>query len=135
MTRIPRVGFGGLLCAALVLSAWHADAQAVYGSISTTILDSSGAAVPAAKIMISDTARAVSYTGATNDSGFYSQTHLLIGDYKTDRPAPRRPEDAPPKYVAQLALYRAVLGKIYPGREVRAALLWTDSLALMEQSV
>jgi ATP-dependent helicase/nuclease subunit A len=57
---------------------------------------------------------------------------ILIADYKTDRPAPRRPEEAPPAYVAQLALYRAVLEKIYPGREVRAALLWTDSLGLME---
>ena len=59
---------------------------------------------------------------------------ILIADYKTDRPAPRRPEDAPPAYVAQLALYRAVLEKIYPGREVRAALLWTDSLDLAEVS-
>jgi ATP-dependent helicase/nuclease subunit A len=57
---------------------------------------------------------------------------ILIADYKTDRPAPRRPEEAPPAYVAQLALYRAVLEKIYPDREVRAALLWTDSLGLME---
>ena len=59
---------------------------------------------------------------------------ILIADYKTDRPAPRRPEDALPAYVAQLALYRAVLEKIYPGREVRAALLWTDSLDLAEVS-
>ena len=29
---------------------------------------------------------------------------------------------------------RAVLEKIYPGREVRAALLWTDSLDLAEVS-
>jgi ATP-dependent helicase/nuclease subunit A len=57
---------------------------------------------------------------------------ILIADYKTDRPAPRRPEDAPKAYVAQLALYRAVLQKIYPGRDVRAALLWTDSLDLVE---
>jgi ATP-dependent helicase/nuclease subunit A len=59
---------------------------------------------------------------------------VLIADYKTDRPAPRGPEGAPAAYVAQLALYRAVLGKIYPARQVRAVLLWTDSLALMELS-
>ena len=57
---------------------------------------------------------------------------LLIADYKTDRPAPRQPKDAPRAYVGQLALYRAVLQNIYPGREVRAALLWTDSLELVE---
>lgn len=63
-----------------------------------------------------------------------TESSILIADYKTDRPAPCRPEDAPAAYVAQLALYRAVLEKIYPGREVRAALLWTDSLELMELS-
>ena len=61
-----------------------------------------------------------------------TDTTILIADYKTDRPSPRRPEDAPAAYVAQLALYRAVLERIYPGREVRAALLWTDSLGLVE---
>jgi ATP-dependent helicase/nuclease subunit A len=61
-----------------------------------------------------------------------AETGILIADYKTDRPAPRRPEAAPLGYVTQLALYRAVLEKIYPGREIRAALLWTDSLGWME---
>ncbi len=60
---------------------------------------------------------------------------ILIVDFKTDRPAPRRSEDAPKTYVAQLALYRAVLEKIYPGRDVRAALLWTDRLDLVELPV
>lgn len=57
---------------------------------------------------------------------------VLIGDYKTNRPAPRRLEDVPPGYVAQLALYRAVLGKLYPGRPVRAALVWTEVPDIME---
>ena len=35
-------------------------------------------------------------------------------------------------YVRQLALYRAVLMRLYPGRPVRAALLWTDTPDLME---
>jgi ATP-dependent helicase/nuclease subunit A len=56
---------------------------------------------------------------------------VLIADYKTNRPPPRRPQDAP-AYVAQLALYRAVLAKLYPGRQVRAALLWTEGPDLME---
>jgi ATP-dependent helicase/nuclease subunit A len=57
---------------------------------------------------------------------------VLIADYKTNRPAPRRIEDVPVGYVAQLALYRAVLGALYPDRQVRAALLWTDVPELME---
>jgi ATP-dependent helicase/nuclease subunit A len=40
----------------------------------------------------------------------------------------------PPSYVRQLALYRAVLRKIYPTRTVRAALIWTETPDLMELS-
>jgi ATP-dependent helicase/nuclease subunit A len=58
---------------------------------------------------------------------------VLIADYKTNRPAPRRPEDVP-TYVTQLALYRAVLARLYPGKRVRAALIWTDVPDLMELS-
>jgi len=57
---------------------------------------------------------------------------LLIADYKTNRPAPRRLADVPPAYVAQLALYRAVLATIYPDRPIRAALIWTEVPDLME---
>jgi ATP-dependent helicase/nuclease subunit A len=60
---------------------------------------------------------------------------VLIADYKTNRPAPRTLADALKThrgYVRQLALYRAVLGRIYPGRAIRAALIWTDNAALMD---
>jgi ATP-dependent helicase/nuclease subunit A len=57
---------------------------------------------------------------------------VLIGDYKTNNPAPRRLEDVPEGYVTQLALYRAVLGKLYPDRPVRAALIWTEIPEIME---
>jgi ATP-dependent helicase/nuclease subunit A len=59
---------------------------------------------------------------------------VLIADYKTNRPAPRRPEEVPAAYVRQLALYRAVLSRIYPNRPVRAALIWTEVPDLMEIS-
>ncbi len=58
---------------------------------------------------------------------------VLIADYKTNHPAPRRPEDAW-QYVTQLALYRAVLAKLYPGRDIRAALVWTQVPDLMTLS-
>ncbi len=57
---------------------------------------------------------------------------VLIADYKTNRPAPRKLADIPPAYVAQLALYRAVLAKLYPERPVRAALVFTDGPHLIE---
>ena len=40
----------------------------------------------------------------------------------------------PAGYVAQLALYRAVLAKLYPGKAIRAALVWTEVPDLMEVS-
>ena len=57
---------------------------------------------------------------------------ILLADYKTNQPAPRRIEDVPKAYVAQLALYRAVLRRLYPDKAVRAALVWTDVPDLME---
>jgi ATP-dependent helicase/nuclease subunit A len=56
---------------------------------------------------------------------------VLIADYKTDRAVPHRPEAVQP-YVAQLALYRAVLSRLYPQKTVRAALLFTEGPTLME---
>jgi ATP-dependent helicase/nuclease subunit A len=57
---------------------------------------------------------------------------VLIADYKTNRDPPTSVEAAPPAYVGQLALYRAVLAKIYPDRPIRAALVWTELPHLME---
>ena len=56
---------------------------------------------------------------------------VLIADYKTDRIVPERLDEVPP-YVTQLALYRAVLARVFPGKTVRAALLFTDGPKLME---
>jgi ATP-dependent helicase/nuclease subunit A len=63
-----------------------------------------------------------------------TQSSVLIGDFKTNRPAPRRIADVPPSYVTQLALYRAVLMQLYPDRPVRVALIWTEVPDLMELS-
>jgi ATP-dependent helicase/nuclease subunit A len=63
-----------------------------------------------------------------------TQGSVLIGDFKTNRPAPRRIEETPLSYIRQLALYRAILKKLYPDRPVRAALIWTEVPELMELS-
>lgn len=57
---------------------------------------------------------------------------LLVLDYKTNRPPPETPEEVAPAYVAQLAAYRAALRLMFPGRALRAALVWTDGPKLME---
>ncbi|HAP13944.1 MAG TPA: double-strand break repair helicase AddA, partial [Afipia sp.] len=57
---------------------------------------------------------------------------VLIVDYKTNHAPPQDAAEAPQAYVRQLALYRDVLQRLYPGRPVRCALLWTETAALME---
>ncbi|MBC7577046.1 MAG: double-strand break repair helicase AddA [Tardiphaga sp.] len=59
---------------------------------------------------------------------------VWIVDYKTNHAPPRALAEAPEAYVRQLALYRAVLAKLYPGIAVRAALLWTETPEIMELS-
>jgi ATP-dependent helicase/nuclease subunit A len=61
-------------------------------------------------------------------------SEVRIVDYKTNHNPPRRLVEAPPAYIRQLALYRGVLANLYPDRPIRAALLWTESLELMEIS-
>jgi ATP-dependent helicase/nuclease subunit A len=63
-----------------------------------------------------------------------TETTVLIGDFKTNRSPPRRIEEVPSSYVRQLALYRAVLTRLYPDRPVKAALIWTEVPDLMELS-
>jgi len=55
---------------------------------------------------------------------------VLIADFKTGRNQPARFV----AYVRQLALYRAVLRRLYPDKTVRAAIVWTEAPDLMELS-
>jgi ATP-dependent helicase/nuclease subunit A len=59
---------------------------------------------------------------------------VLIVDYKTDRTAPGGLTEVPPPYIAQLALYRAVLARVYPEKTIRAALVFSERPAIMEVS-
>jgi len=60
-----------------------------------------------------------------------TEDEVLIVDYKTNRPAPTQLSEAPPSYVLQLALYRALLKPLYPGRKMAAALLFTEAPRLI----
>ena len=63
-----------------------------------------------------------------------TQSEVLIVDFKTNHAPPTAATEAPPAYLRQLALYRAVLSRLYPQHGVRAALLWTETADLMEIS-
>jgi hypothetical protein len=72
-----------VLGSALLLAApTPALGQAVYGSISGNVVDSNGSAVSRAKVTITDTGKGVNYVTSTNESGNYSQTHLIVGVYE-----------------------------------------------------
>ena len=61
-------------------------------------------------------------------------SEVVIVDFKTNQTPPGSAAEAPSAYIRQLALYRAVLQKLYPQRPVRAALLWTETPEMMEIS-
>ena len=74
-----------LLIISLVLSlgfAANARAQAVYGSISGTVTDSSGAAIPGATVTIKSIERNTVDTVTSNESGLYVKERLLPGTYE-----------------------------------------------------
>ena len=71
-----------LLFLGLMSSSENAFAQAVYGSIAGTVYDSSGAGIPKAAVTITDLQKNINYATTTNESGNYSQTHLIVGRYR-----------------------------------------------------
>ncbi len=56
---------------------------------------------------------------------------VLIADYKSDHSVPAQ-RDEVESYVAQLALYRGVLARLYPDKVVRAALVFTEGPLLFD---
>src|SRR5262249_24794537 len=58
-------------------------------------------------------------------------SRVLVIDFKTLRSPPITEADVAPAYLRQLALYRSALARIFPGREIRCALLWTEGPRLM----
>src|SRR5579884_1663252 len=62
--------------------------QAVFGNISGTVQDPTGAAVPNAPITITDLDRGTVYNLASTADGNFSQTHLLAGHYQVKVNAP-----------------------------------------------
>ena len=63
-------------------------AQAVSGSITGTVTDTSGAAVQGAKIVVTDVNKGVTFNTTTNESGNYSQRYLIVGRYQVRVEAP-----------------------------------------------
>lgn len=56
---------------------------------------------------------------------------IIIVDYKTNREPPESAGKIPAAYRRQMTAYREVIRRIYPGREIETALLWTETLEFM----
>jgi ATP-dependent helicase/nuclease subunit A len=61
-------------------------------------------------------------------------TEVTVADYKTNRPVPKDATVVPPIYLRQMALYRAALAHAFPGRAVRAVLVYSDGPKVIELS-
>jgi hypothetical protein len=71
----------GVLAVSMCLLPMPAPAQAVYGSILGTVTDPNGAAVPNAKVTVTNIHKGSSDTVTTNSDGNYSATHLIPDVY------------------------------------------------------
>jgi len=114
------------------ITAWTDEALAVTEPPAHAALfsESSRAEVPLTGTV--RTARGTFTISGQVDRLAVSQREVLIVDYKTNRPPPEAAAQVALPYRRQLALYRALLAEIYPGRTVRAFLLWTAVPLLME---
>ena len=64
-----------------------------------------------------------------------TQTEVLVVDFKTNRPPPRKPSEVADVYLRQMAAYRMALREIYPDKKIKCALLWTVGPHLMPLEV
>jgi hypothetical protein len=74
-TPLRRLG----ICLSLTLLLLHAQSER--GTITGTIRDASGAIVPGAKVVLTNTLTGVSFTAPSNDSGEYTVPQLQVGTY------------------------------------------------------
>ncbi|MDG6094500.1 double-strand break repair helicase AddA [Acetobacter sp. AN02] len=54
-----------------------------------------------------------------------------ICDFKTNRRPPEDVSKTPVAYLRQMAAYRALLRQLWPGRQVKCCLVWTESVTVM----
>src|SRR5215510_13730658 len=84
--RALRQSFSPLMqiCGALLMAmfaCFSVSGQTVFGRITGTVSDSSGAVVPSAAVTVTNIATNAVRTAVTDDSGFYTVTNLPVGTY------------------------------------------------------
>jgi ATP-dependent helicase/nuclease subunit A len=56
---------------------------------------------------------------------------IIIVDYKSNRPPAETAEDTPNSYKKQLEIYKGILSKVYPNKNIKTAILWTNTSKLI----
>jgi hypothetical protein len=74
-----RVIYSALLLT--ILTCHSAYGQTVFGRISGTVTDSSGAVIPNATVTIRNNSTNLERTAVTDGEGFYTVTNLPVGSY------------------------------------------------------
>jgi ATP-dependent helicase/nuclease subunit A len=118
--------------AAEEIAGWAAEALAVTEAPDHAALFAEGSRAEVPLIGTLRTARGTFTVSGQVDRLAVTDREVLIVDYKTNRPPPDEATGVALAYRRQLALYRALLGEIYPAHTVRAFLLWTATPRLME---
>ncbi|MGB8654643.1 MAG: carboxypeptidase-like regulatory domain-containing protein, partial [Candidatus Acidiferrales bacterium] len=77
------VAFCLALACFLVFSA-PAFAQSTFGTVTGTITDSSGAAIPGTQVTLTNTATATKVMQITGSDGLYTFVNVIPGDYRLD---------------------------------------------------
>jgi ATP-dependent helicase/nuclease subunit A len=114
------------------IAAWAAEALAVTEAPAHQALFADGSRAEVPLIGSVKTPRGTFTVSGQVDRLAVTAHEVLIVDYKTNRPPPAAAQGVALAYRRQLALYRALLGEIYPSHTVRAFLLWTAAPRLME---
>ena len=99
----------------------HPDFAAIFSSIAL------------AEVPLAATVESVVVAG-TADRLLIEDTRVTVVDFKTTRRPPTSAADIPVSTLRQMAAYVAALAAIYPGREVRAGVLYTHAPVLFELS-
>src|SRR5271170_2908008 len=76
--------FGVCLCLAAMLLGAPLSAQSTFGSISGSVTDASGSAVPDAQVTLTDIGTAAKQTYTTGSDGLYQFVNLNPGEYRVD---------------------------------------------------
>lgn len=77
-----------LIAIILTVASLNANAQDARGTISGVVTEQSGAAVPGAQVVVTNTETNVAQTVTTNESGVYTALYLISGNYRVEVSSP-----------------------------------------------